>query len=151
MINEVGSIENGYHGSLRRSSTGRYSVATQIENNQPIEVASTTLPSTVYYNEVLNVAANSSVTIIQVTVPMLTKLLLSSMFCSGDNIGVYEILVNDVVLFKLRTYFTDYNGSILNINLELEEADVLKVNVFNFRNSTADFNASIIGVLKDVT
>jgi hypothetical protein len=73
---------------------------------------------------------------------------------SGENIAKYSVYIDSVLSDVKRTWFsggmddefvfTGNNGK----GLEVAENTDVEIEVENFRNSNADFNAKIIGILE---
>lgn len=96
-----------------------------------------------YYNEVLSVASGAETTIISKVILVLSRLKLITV--SGTNIAEYKVILNGVVIDKLRTQF----GSALNAELKfdgisLSPTDVLEVKVLHLRPSMGNFNTKLI-------
>lgn len=101
------------------------------------------------YNEITAVPGNSTADIVIYTVPFGKQSVLQKCAFSGDNIGKYKLLINNVAQDISRTMFgSDLNGyfDFLSGNdsgLALNAGDVVKVQVFNPRPYSADFNARV--------
>ena len=112
-------------------------------NNNPIPVSFTTRGESKYvYNEVSSVGLGD-ITIINYTVLVGTGNDLTRINCSGENIGVYRLLINDVVIDKKRSYYTDYNVKFDLNEIEVTESDNVKIIVENKNSSSASFNATL--------
>ena len=124
----------------------------RVENTQdsPLFVTRTEVGTIVnIYNEVLSIAGLATSNIIQYTIPTNKLLEVLTIETSGTNRAVFSLDINGAIIAKQRSYFTEYNTS-FNLNgLKLIEGDILKIIVENKSNSTADFNANILGRLED--
>lgn len=101
------------------------------------------------YNEIAAVPSGSTVQIITYTVPVLKQAVLQRVFVSGENIGRYDLLINNIIQDRIRTMF----GADLSQNFDftsgndsgllLNSGDIVKIQVFNPRPYIGDFNARI--------
>ena len=101
------------------------------------------------YAEIMSVAAGSTTTIVQYTVPSASNFMLERVSVSGGNIALYQVLINDSPIETQRTNFgaqlnSEFNfissstqGYILNVG------DVVKVTVLHNRPYTANFEGRI--------
>lgn len=112
--------------------------------SQPIPVDPTTRGNTDYeYNEV-QALSGGEITIIDKTIVAGVEIDLESVHCSGDNIAHFIVKINDVIKFKSRSYWSDFN-SVINLNYKtLGEGDNIKIIADNKTNKSAFFNASLI-------
>jgi len=101
------------------------------------------------YSEANSVAGLASADVVSYTVPVGKILELIRADVSGTNKAEYKLDINASVESKKRTYFTNYNESFETIGIELVAGDIVKIIVENKTNSTADFNANIIGRLEN--
>ncbi len=105
--------------------------------------------STNIYGETLALAGLGTSDVINYTVPVGKVFTLKSAEFSGENKGVFSILINSVVEAKKRTWFVSFNGDFYFSDLILSAGDNIKLNVQNESNSIADFNGNIQGKLDD--
>ena len=116
-------------------------VGNTASNPVPVDFTSRGEPKYVY-NEVASTGLGD-ITIIDYTVLVGTGNDLTRINCSGENIGVYKLLINDVVIDKKRSYYTDYNVN-FNLNtIQITQSDNVKIIVENRNSSPADFNATL--------
>lgn len=105
------------------------------------------------FSEVSSVSISSTTDILTYTVPVGKTLILTRVEFGGTNIATYEILFNDVVNGRKRTYFggalTDCMGFEENSTpgLRFNAADTIKIRVINYRPSVADFEARLQATL----
>lgn len=101
------------------------------------------------YNELLSVAIGSTVTIVTYTVPFAKQTVFQRASFSGENIAKYDLLINGSPQDTARTYFGgdltgEFNFETGNDSgLTLSTGNTIAVQVYNFRPSTADFEARI--------
>lgn len=96
------------------------------------------------YNEVNSVGLGDSV-ILTHTVPLNRWNHLLTITASGDNIGIYRVVVNGSVVWKARSYYTNFNIPITSLEeYPLEQGDVVQVIVENRTNEAAAFNATLV-------
>jgi hypothetical protein len=141
------NIRDREHKRFIESPTraGETAVETVVSNtsNNPIPVDFTTRGEPKFiYNEVSSTGLGD-ITIINHTVLVGTGNDLTRISCSGENIGVYRLLINDVVIDKKRSYYTDYNVKFDLNEIEITESDNVKIIVENRNSSSADFNATL--------
>lgn len=101
------------------------------------------------YNEVLSVPASVPTIVQSYTVASGVSGFLQRISLSGTNIATYEVLLNNVVIDKKRTWF---NGS-LNMDFDLSDysknglplnaGDVVSVRVTHVRPDVGDFNSRL--------
>ncbi len=113
--------------------------------------SSPTAPGTVKskFNELLSVASGVTVTIVSYQVPVGMTAILQRISSSGQNIAQYDVYLNNVKFDTKRTYF----GSAINVDFDytsgssdglvLQAGDTLAVQVYNYRPSSANFEARI--------
>ena len=94
------------------------------------------------YNEVNN-TGSGEVTVLTHIVPsgVFNHLLLAQ--CSGDNRAKYTVSVNGQVVWKARTYYTEYNTPIDLGEYPLVEGDVVEIKADSLTNKPAQFNATL--------
>lgn len=97
------------------------------------------------FEEDLAVAPTTTVTLIDYTVPASRGLRLRIADCFGCNIGMFEVLIDDVRVAKKGTYYTYYETDFPFENYELEEGQNIKIKATNRSATTSEFNARIRG------
>ena len=97
----------------------------------------------IYYNEVLSVG--SSILTNVITHTSIVNEALQSIIVSGTNIAEYTVLLNAIIIIKVRTEFTSLNETILfpSQGLKLVIGDVITVTVIHVRPSLGDFNVTL--------
>jgi len=98
------------------------------------------------YNEQLSVAGNSQVTLLTYITQPDQSVIIQSINASGDNVSIYTLELNEVIIEKKRSSLTSYNVT-FNSQLQLNEGDKLQVKVLNIRAIAANYNASIKGII----
>lgn len=98
------------------------------------------------YQEFLNVAGNSTQTLLNYTAQPDQSVIIQSIMTSGDNVSVYTVELNDNIIVKKRSTLTAYNVE-FNLNIELSEGDNLKVKATNIRATQSNYNATIKGII----
>lgn len=101
------------------------------------------------FNSVTSVASSVSTTIVTYTVPALKTANLQRLEVSGTNIAQYDVLINNVLQARRRTYF----GSSLNetfdftaeidLGFKLNSGDIVKINVIHQRPDLGDFEGRV--------
>lgn len=101
------------------------------------------------FNEIVAVPSGSTTQLVTYTVPAGKSAVLQKAVVSGDNIGKYDLLINNIRQDTIRTMF----GADLSITFDftsgnenglvLVAGDIVKVQVFNPRPYSADYNARI--------
>lgn len=101
------------------------------------------------YNEVTSVGAASPTVVNTYIVPLGKDAFLQQIAFSGTNIATYEVLVNNIVIDKKRTYFgtsLDSNFHFSNSSADgyvLASGDVVTVRVTHNRPDLGDFNCRV--------
>lgn len=95
-----------------------------------------------FFNEVTSVANGMQTTIITQMISAVSRL--QKVRVSGTNVAMYEVLLNNIVIDKKRTYF----GSSLNEEFDfgdqvIQATWILSVRVTHERPDVGDFNARI--------
>jgi len=101
------------------------------------------------YNEILSLAGMASADVILYTVPVGKKLKLQSIDFSGENRAVYSVKNGVNTIAKKRSWLTIFDGNFLFLDYTLEAGEIIKLEVENKSNSTANFNANLQGRLLD--
>lgn len=123
-------------------------VTNDASNPVPVEIVDGTIGTDFdLYNEVLAVAGASTAKIITYVVPVATTLKLKTVQVSGSNIAEYTVKIDGVVKAKKRSYFTDYDRKFELTGINVEAGETITVEVDNYRSSSADFNATLIGTV----
>ena len=127
-------------GDAFGTSTNPISVnVTSITNDTPIN----------NYGEAAAVASGATTTIVSYTVPVAKTASLERVSVSGENIALYTVLVNAIVIDTRRTWFggalnTEFNFmSTSNAGRPLVAGDVVLVQVLHNRPTIANFQSRI--------
>ena len=129
------------------------SINVDIVNSSPIDVnVVNSAPSNKSvvntYNEVNSVAMNSLTTIVTYTVPPSITAILERVSVAGENIAVFQVLINGTVIDTRRTFFGNLNeyfefDSPDAFGTSLNTGDVVKVTVIHYRPFLASFESRI--------
>lgn len=123
-------------------------VTNDASNPVPVEIVDGTIGSDFsLYNEILSVAGSSTSIILTYVVPVATLLRLKTIEVSGSNIAEYIIKIDGVTQAKKRSYFTDYDRTFNLEGLNVAAGETLTIEVNNYRSSSADFNATLLGTI----
>ena len=120
--------------------------------DQPISTNSTIVgdgDSVNTYAEILSLAGLATSDVVLYTVPVGKKLKLKRVDFSGCNKATFAVKLNNITQAKAKTYYTDFNGVLVFIDLLLIAGDIVKLVVENNSNSTSDFNGNLQGKLLD--
>ena len=101
------------------------------------------------YNEINSTPVGVETLIVSYTVPLNMKFDLSNATASGENIAEYIVKVNDDVVQKKRSWWSDFNQDFNFQELILSASDKVEIFVKNNGKNTVSFNATIIGGLYD--
>jgi hypothetical protein len=97
------------------------------------------------------VSSNTVAELISMTVPTGKQDSIKFIHCGGENIAKYYVKVNGSKVAQASTYFGMSFDVMIDLGgMKLVSGDVLSVDVDNYRNSVANFNARIAGVRLDV-
>ena len=111
--------------------------------DNPIPVDPTTRGTPDYsFNEV-NSLGSDTLTILNITVGIGLGVDLFLCSCSGDNVSIFSVEINDSVIDKKRLTWGKFNTEFKLANYELSDGDNVKVKVENKRNKTGTFNATL--------
>jgi hypothetical protein len=98
-----------------------------------------------FFNSITSVASGATSSIITYTVPTGKTAFLQRVSFSGSNIATYSVLLNSTEIDRQRVYFggdltknVDYSSGI-----PLASEDVIEIEVYNFRPTSADFESRI--------
>lgn len=117
-------------------------------NPIPVEIVDGTIGSNFdLYDDISSVAGSSTATIITHVVPAATTLTLRNVYLSGTNIAEYIIKIDGTIKAKARTYWGDFDRNLPLQGIEATAGQVLTVEVSNHRPTTADFNATLLGLV----
>lgn len=97
------------------------------------------------YNEISSVASSSTATVITHTVPAATTLIINRIEVSGENIAEYSVKIEGVTQVKKRSYWGDFDRTFEFKELTVTAGQTIIVEVSNFRPSSSDFNATLLG------
>lgn len=141
------TIEGRQFSSYIESATRPNSSASEVfvgntqENPIPVNPSKLGDPQIVF-NEVNSVGIET-LTLLNITVQAGKVLCLTKLKCSGENIACFNLLINDSLKLKQRTFYTNFNLDLEFNELPLNEGDNIKVTVDNNTNSSASFNATL--------
>lgn len=99
-------------------------------------------PNKVIYDEVLSTGIGS-IDIVNYNVPLGFINELYEINVSGENVADYDIKINNQIVAKVRSYYTNYNTGLSLGGLKINESDNLKICVNNRVASNSFFNASV--------
>lgn len=122
-------------------------VITEGGNQVPTEIQS-------FFGDVSAVPSGATVNILTFTVPVDKEFFLQRIEFGGQNIALYEAVLDGAVIDRKRTWFNGDLSSSFEFatdskdGLKLTTGQVLAVRVQNFRPEIADFEARIHGILK---
>lgn len=133
--------EAGYHPIEVVITDGTDTVDVRPDGSIAVSLTQGGNPKNVY-NEVNSVASGVETLVLSYTALVDTKI--RQVDVSGENIATYTLLVNNVVIAKRRTYFTDINTQFLfQVGYELTMGDVVEVKVLHNRPDAASFNSTV--------
>ena len=120
-------------------------------NSSPISVSIVPVGSVFqsYFNDVAAVGSGMTVQIGSYTVPVGKTALLQQVSAGGDNIAIYYLYLNGVLIDQQRTYFGGSPTTVFSFNTgvvsgyALQAGDQITVFVNNFRPSASDFTSRI--------
>lgn len=100
------------------------------------------------YDEALAVPTGVTTEIVSYTVPATKEIVLERVEASGENIAVYTILVNSVVIATQRSFWGEINAkfdflSKASLGKVLVAGDIITVEVLHNRPSVGNFEARI--------
>lgn len=101
------------------------------------------------YNTAFAVASGVPTTIVTYTVPVLKAGALERVAITGENIGYFEVLVNNIAIDSRHTMFgmslnTEFNfTSSVNLGYPLISGDIVTIKVLHARPYIANFSARI--------
>ena len=101
------------------------------------------------YGSASSVAASTLTTIVTYTVPAGKVLLLKEFEASGCNISEFTVFKDAAVIAFKRSYWCDFNVSFLFHGYKLIAGEVAILKAEHARPSVGNFEARIVGVLKD--
>lgn len=99
------------------------------------------------YASISSLASGALTNIISYTVPSGKTLQLSKIEVSGDNVALYQVIINSNLKGIRRTSFTKYNENFEFNNFKVGEGLNVIVKVIHSRPELSDFNATLIGSL----
>jgi len=92
-----------------------------------------------------SVISTDTAILIDYTVPAERGLRLRLAECFGCNIGMFEVLIDDVRVGKKGTYYTYYETAFDFENFEIETGQNIKIKATNRGPNTAEFNTRLRG------
>ncbi len=95
------------------------------------------------YNELAAAPVGASTLVTSYTVPIGSEASLKNVLVSGDNIGQFIVEINGSKIATLRTWWADFNASLLLDNLKLVANDKIEVFVINRGAMVAPFESTI--------
>ena len=123
-------------------------VSNDASNPIPVEIVDGTIGANFdLYDEVLAVAGSSTATILTYMVPLGQTLTMRAAEVSGENVAEYTVKVDGVVKAKKRSYWGDFDRTFNLQGVSATAGQTVTIEVNNFRNSTGDFNATLLGVV----
>jgi len=99
------------------------------------------------YNEINSVAQGVLSTIVSYTVPVAKTLSLEKVEVSGENIAIFEVLINSITKGKRRTYWGKFNSDFEFKGFTVAAGLTVEVKVIHTRTVAASFNANLLGSL----
>lgn len=139
-IGDVSIVEGG--NTMKVNADGSINVIVE-------PIPSTSLLTVSKYNELVGLAGGSTSFIVTYTVPVSKQAIFQRSSFSGENIARYDLFVNGVIQDTARTaYGGDYTGEFNwtsgnDSGVILNAGDTIQVQVYNFRPSSASFEARI--------
>lgn len=108
------------------------------------------------YDEVSAVPTSAQVDVVSYTVPVNTRAWLVRVEASGGNVATYDVLVNNTMQAKRRTYFgsdmtTQFEFSAGLKGLPLEEGDIVLLKAVHQRPDVCDFEGRILVIEAPLT
>jgi len=97
------------------------------------------------FEEDLAVGATTEVTLIDYTVPVSRGLRLRLAECFGCNMGMFEVLIDDIRIGRKGTYYTYYETAFDFENFEIKAGQNIKIKATNRGPNTAEFNTRLRG------
>lgn len=94
-----------------------------------------------YFDEVTGIAQSVPTTILSYEAD--PGEVLHKVNVSGSNIATYELVINNQLVDKKRTYFGGQLNVDFDADIQLQDGDVVEVTVTHLRPSLGDFNACI--------
>lgn len=137
---------------------GRLHTKVANKSTEPIPITTSYFATTILneFNTITALASEGTAFIVEYTVPVAKKLLLNFIEGSGDNFGVYQVFLDNVVIAEQRTHFS--NGLNALISFGTTDSDLFIVNagskiqlqVYNYRTESSNYSGRIFGALQDV-
>lgn len=101
------------------------------------------------YAESNSVSALGTVDVLTYIVPISKEFILSHCDFSGDNRGVFELLIDTNTFQKRRTSYLNYNDNFLVEDIIIVAGQEIKIRVENKSDMIGNFNVTIQGKLRD--
>lgn len=90
-----------------------------------------------------NLASGNNANFINYIVPNGKIVELETAVCSGDGFALFELKINNNIVAKKRTYYTEYNAEFDLANLKLTETEDIKITVNNRSGEACDFDITL--------
>lgn len=106
------------------------------------------------YASISSVASSTTTTIVSYTVPALSTFYLLEAESSGNNIAIFELVIDGSVEGMWRTWFSTEAGKTwnfragLNRGFSIDAGKIILIRVTHTRPSVGDFEGRIYGILK---
>ena len=101
------------------------------------------------YDTVTAVPSSTETTIVDYTIPVSKVFRLLFIEASGCNVSHYKAYLDVSEIASQRSYWSDFNVKMPFYDLELSAGDIVSMKVTHTRTSTGDYEARIIGILRD--
>src|ERR1700722_3826868 len=149
--NSAFQITNGNVNATLTTIGANNALDVNLVNNTPLTFS--VFPQGAIFKSIFNdagtIASGATVQIGSYTVPNSHTALLQQINAGGDNIAVYYVYLNGILIDQQRTYFGGntyalftYNTGV-NPGYNLNSNDQITIFVYNFRPTPADFNSRI--------
>ena len=101
------------------------------------------------YGSVTSVASSTPTSIVSYLVPANKVFVLKEIEGSGCNISTFTVKKDSTDIANKRSYWCDFNVNFPFYNIEIQAGETIELIGEHLRPSTGDFEARIIGILKD--
>jgi hypothetical protein len=133
----------------------RRALHTKVKNSAleaiPVYITSGSSPTPInVFNSVASIPSGSETLLLTYTVAAAQELALSTISFSGENIALFNLYKNSVLISTYRTFFGNLNGLMDMQGLMFVATDIIELKVLQNRNSTANYEANLLGVLTNV-
>ena len=148
MTDITDSFRDKEDAKFRQVQTDKIAVGITADEALPVFLTNSSGAVTNVYNEISALAGGSTTTLVTYTVPAGKQLELSLASFGGENSAIFSIIHDSITLDKKRTWFTRFYDKASFNGLIIDESETIRIEVENFRSTSADFNGRIIGILK---